>query len=119
MGVAIPEQYMPALQKANDYRFRVAAERRRIASLPMAEGQEELAKIIESEDDPALHSGRIVHWLMAPQRRGEKAARRLVRDMNVQQHGARVRHLTRRQKNILADAIRNDYRIVERSKVAA
>lgn len=100
------EQRKDALAKANQYRFALAKKRREIAAMPMAEGCEELAELIEHTDCPMMLSGQVSHWLMAPNRAGVQKASQAMACLNIRKADRRLRDLSPRQRQQLAEIVR-------------
>lgn len=105
------EQAQAALDKANRHRLAVAAKRRELGELSFEDGRQALADLLLTCEDPAILSGRISWYLEAPVRTGPKASARVMRAMNIRRHDARVRDLTMRQREIMANAVLNQYRV--------
>lgn len=99
-------QPLVALRKANAHRLAVALERQSIASLPYWEGRDALADLIESADDPAILSGRIVLYLRAVKRFGDAKSREFCRLIGVTAGDKRLRDLTDRQRKLFAAELR-------------
>ena len=112
-------QAQEALEKANRHRLAVAATRRELGRLGFEDGREALADLLLTCEDPAILSGRISWYLEAPIRTGPKAVSRVMRAMNIRRHDARVRDLTMRQREIMANAVLNQYRVELFAKEAA
>lgn len=95
-----------ALAKANRHRLAVAEKRREIAAMDRIEAAFYLADLIETADDPELLSGRISHYLTAIPGRGPTYSTRVLADLGVKIAARRLRDLSPRQREILADEIR-------------
>ena len=104
-------QQRKALVKANAHRLAVAHTKRDIAALSVDAGREAVADLIGTTQDPALLSGRLVGYLQAPRFSGQKAASRILRDMGIKRADCRVRDLTMRQRQLIAHAVLNGYRV--------
>jgi len=104
-------QSMEALNKANSYRSAVSAKKREIFEMDLHAGRAALADLIEHCDDPALLSGRLVDYLRAPRRTGKEKSGRIMRDMGIRRADCRLRDLTTRQRQIIAHAVLNRYRV--------
>ena len=100
------KQRTEAMAKANHYRTAVSVRRREIANMPPAEGYETLAELIGECDDPALLSGRLSHWLTAPKFSGHTKANQAIACLNLKKADRRVRDLTPRQRQELAEIVR-------------
>ena len=112
-------QSMEALEKANRYRLAVAAKKRELGSLDFHAGRKALSEFILTCEDPALLSGRVTWYLEAPVKTGPQAAARVMRAMNIRRHDARLRDLTMRQREVIAEAVLNQYRVDFPAKAAA
>ena len=104
-------QSMEALNKANSYRSAVSAKKREIFQMDIYTGREALADLIENCDEPALLSGRLVDYLRAPRRTGKEKSGRIMRDMGIRRADCRLRDLTTRQRQIIAQAVLKGYRV--------
>ena len=104
-------QRTEALHKANSYRSAVSVKKRELFQLDVHAGREALAQLIEECDDPALLSGRLVDYLRAPRRSGKEKSTRIMRDMGIRRADCRLRDLTTRQREIIAHAVMNGYRV--------
>ena len=100
-----------ARAKANAYRSAVSVKKREIFELDVHAGREALAQLIEECEDPALLSGRLVDYLRAPRRSGKEKSTRVMRDMGIRRADCRLRDLTTRQREIIAHAVVNGYRV--------
>jgi predicted DNA binding protein len=100
-----------ALKVANRYRIAVARECERIAGLPWRDGREEVARLIEDCDDDALLSGRLAKYLNAPRYVGKAKAAGLMGQLEIRRADKRIRDLTGRQREVIAAAVRNGYKL--------
>lgn len=100
------EQRLDALAIANSYRSVVARERARIAALGTKAGALALAEIVETATDPALLSGRVLHYLGAVRYWGRFRSLRVARQAGIRDDGLRLRNLTREDRAALAEALR-------------
>ncbi len=108
---AIAEQRSDALQVANEYRLALADRRKEIAAMPYSDGRSALADLIEMTDCPKMLAGRVFYWLTAPHRAGTTKAFRVLAALEIRDANRRLRDLTDRQRSLLADAVRNNYRV--------
>lgn len=104
-------QRTEALNKANSYRLAVSVKKRELYELDFHAGRKALADLIENCDDPALLSGRLADYLRAPRRTGKEKSGRIMRDMGIRRADCRLRDLTTRQRQIIAYAVVNGYRV--------
>ena len=104
-------QSLEALEKANEHRMAVSATKRRIASLSFHDGRTALAELFLTCQDDAVLAGRVQDYLRAPRRSGQEKSTRVMRDMGIRRADCRLRDLTTRQREIIADAILNGYRV--------
>jgi hypothetical protein len=112
MAVATEDsQHITALKRANHFRITVARECKRIATLPNGDGIEAVARIIEDCEDEALMSGRLSKYLGAPTGVGPKKVTRLMAQLEIRRADKKLRELTGRQREVIAEAIRNGYRL--------
>ena len=102
----VTEQRFEALAIANRYRSAVAREREEIASLLRPEAVERLAELIETATDPALLSGRILHYLGAIPYRGVYYANRAISAAGITDPRARIRDLDENERAALAVQVR-------------
>ena len=100
-----------ARAKANAYRSAVSVKKRELFELDFHSGREALAELIEHCEDPALLSGRLADYLRAPRRSGKQSSGRIMRDMGIRRADCRLRDLTTRQRQIIAHAVLNGYRV--------
>lgn len=100
-----------ALKVANRYRIAVSRECRRISRMPWQEGREEVAKLIETCEDEALLSGRLSKYLDAPRYVGRAKTAGLLAQLEIRRADKRIRDLTTRQREMIADAVRNGYKL--------
>lgn len=101
-------QALEALEIANSRRHAGAVVRTEIAALPMAEGLRRVADLLEDPDD-AVGALRIERLLSAAHRFGPAKIARLcltTRGFDPSRRVARVRELTRRERLVLAAALR-------------
>lgn len=101
------EQRLDALALGNRYRSAVARERARIAALSTEAGCAALAEIIETATDPALLSGRVLHYLGAVRYWGQCRALRVARRGGLKDNGIRLRDLDDAERTALAAAVRS------------
>lgn len=107
------KQRTDALAKANQYRYALAGKRREIAAMPMAEGCEELADLIEHTDCPMMLSGQVSHWLMAPNKVGIRKSSQAMACLNIRKADRRLRDLSPRQRQELAEVVRFRFNVRE------
>jgi hypothetical protein len=107
------KQRTDALAKANRYRYAVAEKRREIAGMSMAEGCKELADLIEHTDCPMMLSGQVSHWLMCPNRAGVRKASQAMACLNIRKADRRLRDLSPRQRQELAEIVRHRLNVRE------
>lgn len=107
------EQRTEAMAKANHYRRAVSRKRQEIAQMPVDHAYEALADLIEHCEDPALLSGRLTHWLTAPKFSGQTKANRAIACLNLKKADRRVRDLTPRQRQELAEIVRHRFNVRE------
>lgn len=115
MAVAEESQHLTALARANHHRISVAQECRRIASMDRPDGVEAVARIIEDCEDEALLSGRLAKYLGAPFRIGPRKVTGLLAQLEIRRADKRLRDLTGRQREVIAESVRNGYRLKDRS----
>jgi len=107
------KQRTDALAKANRYRFAVSRKKREIGAMSMHEGCQELADLIEHSDCPMMLSGRVQDWLMTPNRIGIRKASQAMVCIKVRKADRRLRDLTPRQREELADIVRHGFNVRE------
>ena len=107
------KQRTDALAKANEYRFAVSRRKREINTLSMAEGCEELANLIEHTDCPMMLSGRVSDWLMTPNKVGVRKASQAMACLNIRKADRRLRDLSPRQRQELAEIVRHRFNVRE------
>lgn len=99
-------QHVIALRKANRIRSANATTIREIASLPRGEAREAAAALLRepTDEEAALHVGRL---LCAVPRFGRKRTRVLLARAGIApgREGRRIRELTERERNVIADAL--------------
>lgn len=106
-------QRTEALAKANQYRFAVSRKKREIGEMPMHEGCQELADLIEHTDCPMMLSGRVQDWLMAPNKIGIQKSSRAMAHLRIRKADRRLRDLSPRQREELAELVRFGFNIRE------
>ena len=107
------KQRTDALAKANQYRFALAQKRREIGAMPMAQGCEELADLIEHTDCPMMLSGQVAHWLVAPNKVGIRKSSQAMACLNIRKADRRLRDLSPRQRQELAEIVRFRFNVRE------
>ena len=105
------EQLMSALAKANQHRFAVSRKKREIGALTQADGREAVAELFRTCEDEALLSGRVQEYLRSPAQVGATKSSRVMAGMGIRRADCRLRDLTMRQRNLIADAVLNGYRV--------
>lgn len=104
-----------ALAKANRHRLAVAKKRREIHELDREAGLKALVDLLTTCEDPAILSGRLAWYLDAPKYAGPKKVAKIMRDMGIRRAECRVRDLTIRQREVIAAAVANEYRVQRRA----
>lgn len=104
-------QAREALEKANTHRLAVAYAKRDIAALDVTAGREAVADLFATCQDPGVLAGRVQDYLRAPKRTGSEKSTRVMRDMGIKRADCRVRDLTMRQRQLIAHAVLNGYRV--------
>ncbi len=101
-------QNLRALAKANRVRYGHAATVREIAAMPREKGERQVAKLLRKP--PArIRTLKIRSLLGAVNRRGPASSERLLSELNLTNR-QRIRDLTTRERDLLAEAVRRGYR---------
>ena len=100
-------QHMKALKWANEVRLGNAALRRELKALPRSEGQERLAEIVESTEDPIVLRARIGYLYASLERIGPNMAGRRLKTLDMKPETT-LGELSQRQRDLLAESLRQN-----------